>query len=503
MKKFIKALAIVLCLSMVTPVVAPSIGVETVEAATKVKLNCSKKTIKEGDSFNLKITGTKKKVKWSSSNKKIATVSSKGVVNGIARGVCKITASVGGKKYTCKVTVNKVENKSKVTYISDRSVEYVSAYNVERFFFSLKDQDMNRISSSGTVDLRIENDGVVVYQKTVNFTPSNFEYWTSKLYGKQYLCSIDIPMSDIQAGKKDNGVLYYKVNEKNVSFDEYSLNIFDLPKEQRKIDVDTSSYISDKYAPGNKAQIISYNINNSNKIFLTFKITNISDSIWTSYSTTIYEYDKNGNILDDHFIFDNAISVGKTFVEEFYLEDDTVRIGITASSNGSTGNNNSSTIQKPTGTISENIAQLKQYIKNNGDLNVNGERFIGYTTGNYKSTIVYESQTDSLDFILSSTESGLSMKMTSANNSSTMQVDYVLYSSGIGIMATGYVNPSTYTSNTDVWFTLANSNSSILTDKDIQDLCNKGLQLGFACWKLQLYEKLAMELKDIGFTSYN
>ena len=100
MKKLVKAVALAVCLTMTAPVVAPSIGIETVEAATKVKLNYTKKTIKKGDSIKLKITGTSKKVKWSSSNKKVATVSSKGSVKGISKGSCKITATVGGKKYT-------------------------------------------------------------------------------------------------------------------------------------------------------------------------------------------------------------------------------------------------------------------------------------------------------------------------------------------------------------------------------------------------------------------
>ena len=49
MKKFVKALAIVLCLSMFTPTVVPVVGIETVQAATKektkVKLNYTKKII--------------------------------------------------------------------------------------------------------------------------------------------------------------------------------------------------------------------------------------------------------------------------------------------------------------------------------------------------------------------------------------------------------------------------------------------------------------------------
>lgn len=109
MKKFIRALAIVLCLSMFTPLVVQNYGVSTVQAATKIKLNYSKKTIGQGDTFKLKISGTNKKVTWSSSNKKIATVTSNGVVKGknvgLYKKTCKITAKVGGKKYVCNVTV--------------------------------------------------------------------------------------------------------------------------------------------------------------------------------------------------------------------------------------------------------------------------------------------------------------------------------------------------------------------------------------------------------------
>lgn len=39
----------------------------------KVKLNATKKTIQVGKTLTLNVTGTNKKVKWSSSNKKIAS----------------------------------------------------------------------------------------------------------------------------------------------------------------------------------------------------------------------------------------------------------------------------------------------------------------------------------------------------------------------------------------------------------------------------------------------
>ena len=46
-------------------------------------------------------------LKWSSSNKKVATVSSKGVVTGVGEGQCVITASVGDLKATCTLSVFK------------------------------------------------------------------------------------------------------------------------------------------------------------------------------------------------------------------------------------------------------------------------------------------------------------------------------------------------------------------------------------------------------------
>ncbi|MCB5548607.1 Ig-like domain-containing protein [Blautia sp. MSK17_66] len=62
-------------------------------------------TLNKGQTGNLKIMYNNKKVKWSSSNKKIATVSSSGKIKAIAVGKCVITAKVGSKKYTCKVSV--------------------------------------------------------------------------------------------------------------------------------------------------------------------------------------------------------------------------------------------------------------------------------------------------------------------------------------------------------------------------------------------------------------
>lgn len=78
-----------------------------VNAAKKVKLNKTKATIYVGKTVTLKLKNNKKKIKWTTSNKKIATVSKKGKVKGKKAGKVTITAKVGKKKYKCKITVKK------------------------------------------------------------------------------------------------------------------------------------------------------------------------------------------------------------------------------------------------------------------------------------------------------------------------------------------------------------------------------------------------------------
>jgi len=67
------------------------------------------KTVNRGKTFTIKAVATPRntdeKVTYRSSNKKIATVTSKGVVKGIRKGTATITVQSGSKKLTCKVTV--------------------------------------------------------------------------------------------------------------------------------------------------------------------------------------------------------------------------------------------------------------------------------------------------------------------------------------------------------------------------------------------------------------
>ncbi len=109
MMKFSKKLVMLLTASVlaVTPAVQTYAAPVQIEQRAKkeVAISQSELELKVGETAKLKVTGTKKKVKWSSSDKAIVTVDKKGKVTAIADGLATITAKVGKNEYTCSVNV--------------------------------------------------------------------------------------------------------------------------------------------------------------------------------------------------------------------------------------------------------------------------------------------------------------------------------------------------------------------------------------------------------------
>ncbi len=87
-------------------------------AKTKVTISKKKATVIRDMTLQLKVKGTKKKAKWSSSKKSVATVSKKGKVTAKKAGKATITAKIGKKKYRCKITVKNPTTTLDVTSLS-------------------------------------------------------------------------------------------------------------------------------------------------------------------------------------------------------------------------------------------------------------------------------------------------------------------------------------------------------------------------------------------------
>ena len=85
---------------------APDTNITTVNK-NGLKISTIEKELKVGKKATLKVTGTKKKVTWSSSNSKIVKVDKKGKITAKKKGTATIYFKVDGKKYAVKVTVTK------------------------------------------------------------------------------------------------------------------------------------------------------------------------------------------------------------------------------------------------------------------------------------------------------------------------------------------------------------------------------------------------------------
>ena len=125
------------CVSMVT-------STDFVQAAS-IKLNKTSITMYTGKTYTLKVSGTSKKVTWSTSNKKVATVSSKGVVSAKSSGSATITAKVSNKNLKCKVTVKKATATKKASlkayYNLLKSYEFYTDPSTRGFYLAYIDND--------------------------------------------------------------------------------------------------------------------------------------------------------------------------------------------------------------------------------------------------------------------------------------------------------------------------------------------------------------------------
>ncbi len=183
MKRFAKVLGMVCICALVILGQAMS-----VEAASKVRLSKKATTVYVGTSSHLKVLGTKKKVSWKSSNKKVATVSTRGKVVGKSAGKAYVYAKVSGKTYKCKITVKYPLNKTKASVYIGEQIQLKISGIKGKVTWSSKNRNVATVSTKGKVLGR----GI---GKT---------YIYAKVGGKTYKCMLTV--KDIFTIKKYKGL---------------------------------------------------------------------------------------------------------------------------------------------------------------------------------------------------------------------------------------------------------------------------------------------------------
>lgn len=151
-KKLLIAMMIALSTLIIIPATVPIFEGGYIAQAASIKINAKKKTLNVKQTYTLKISGTKKKVKWSSSNKKVATVSSKGKVTAKKVGTATITAKVGNKKYSCKIVVENPKmncTSKKITVGQSFSLKVTGT--TQKITWSTSNKKYATVSSKGKV----------------------------------------------------------------------------------------------------------------------------------------------------------------------------------------------------------------------------------------------------------------------------------------------------------------------------------------------------------------
>ena len=118
-KKLIGILLFVLTFGLASTITIPQIGTCVDVQAATVSLNKRSTSVYIGKTTQLKVKNYTGKIRWSSSNTSIATVSSTGKVKGKKAGTVTISARAGKKTLKCKVTVRSVISVSPKTLYMD------------------------------------------------------------------------------------------------------------------------------------------------------------------------------------------------------------------------------------------------------------------------------------------------------------------------------------------------------------------------------------------------
>ncbi len=232
--------------------------------AKSIKITATKQTIKAKEKLNLKVTynptnSKKETITWTSSDKKIATVSTSGVVTGIKEGTVTITAK-SSRGLTSSIKI-KVEKASKINYVRIRyslnggSLNSSHGKNISAkndYIYNNGKIDVNSFSygnylpSSGLANYN--NKGFINITKKGYYVPSGAEWNTKKDgSGKSYSQTKVYKDSDLcDASKKDCTVTLYanwkKEQTVTINLATFNIGFFNCGSSSKKCSPSKSNF---------------------------------------------------------------------------------------------------------------------------------------------------------------------------------------------------------------------------------------------------------------------
>ena len=239
-------------------------GGQIVAQAATIKLNKKAVSLDVGKTQKLKVSGTKAKVKWSSTKPSIAKVSKNGVVKALSSGTATIKAKVGKKTLSCKVTVKSKFNASEAT---------------KKISVNLKD------TGNGVVAILKNNNNVIVN------IDAKLVYYSN---GRMIDTSSDSTIA-LESGKECALFFYAPTNSdyEDISYDDYKITL----------SVDKASYVKSKV---NGIDVES----NRGTDNVTAEVFNNSDRDFDFVKIAIVFYDSSNNAIGHEYAYADCKASG-------------------------------------------------------------------------------------------------------------------------------------------------------------------------------------------------
>ena len=202
-----------------------SCQVSVKRALKSFTLNKKSVTLDTGKTFTLKVTkkpsNATESIKWTTSNKKVATVSSKGVITAVGKGTATITAkSERGITYKCKVTVKQpvtsmsISSTAATVYMGDKLTLKANVLpknaNDQSFKWSTSDSSVATVSG-GTVTVKKVGTAVITVKSTNGKTAS------CTVTVKQHVTGIAFDRTAVSLERGEAVTLKVTVNPANAS----------------------------------------------------------------------------------------------------------------------------------------------------------------------------------------------------------------------------------------------------------------------------------------------
>ena len=272
MKKIIRYAVMLLTIFSLSVSFVPGNVENKAQAASSKKYE---RVLLVGESIKLK---SSKKVKWTSSNKKVATVSSKGVVRGKSKGKAVITGTVGKKKIKVNVKVEQpVLSNIKLELLEGDSVKIKVSGTTKPVVWSSSDE------SKATV-----NDGMITAISEGNVTI------TAKVSKQKLYCNVKV-MAAI--GKINNPIDAFEEFETPVYEGKERMGVFRIKLAEYKQGDDVIRLLEDLHNDYTKPD------SNQEYVFFKFvieyrngiydasakKIINLKDNLYSSNSKELVE----------------------------------------------------------------------------------------------------------------------------------------------------------------------------------------------------------------------